>query len=411
MLIKISRLLLIALVIIVASIHLPYIYWLGLGERITTPYVYYSPVMQNFLIYTVEGKSYEWRDTDGKNYTRKEVDSLLPFFSYRMLASRGIMPDSLQDIKFDLKEVRLNNLLQRIRPYNIDEPQIPLYPLLESQPERLKLTLPESYFRITDKMEFIEAATNQTDKQLTQTFTDALKAEGFSFPSKLIFGNPTVRKAFDEGYFIVDNENKLFHIKMIKGKPFCVNTNIPTDIRIKALFVKERSLREFYGILITEDDQLYLLTYDNYRLQRLPVEGYTASENTIMFQGTLLYKTISIISENHIKTYVTNRKYELVDTYEESWKGKYELTAGIISKYIFPFTINLHSSKSKYVDFYISSINYSAIYANLFFLILTFLLMKRRKNKISKTWDDFIIVFLTGIYGFIAVAIFESTDT
>jgi hypothetical protein len=367
--------------------------------------------MQNFLIYKDEGKSYEWRDADGKNYTRKEVDSLLPFFSYRILTSRGIMPDSLQDIKFDLKEVRLNNLSQKIRPYNIDEPQIPLYPLLESQPERLKLTLPESYFRITDKMEFIEAATNQTDQQLTQTFTDVLKTEGFSFPSKLIFGNPTVRKAFDEGYFIVDNENKLFHIKMIKGKPSCVNTNIPTDIRIKALFINEKPLREFYGILITEDDQLYLLTYDNYRLQRLPVEGYTASENTIRLQGNLLYRVISIISENHIKTYVTNRKYELVDTYEESWKGKYERTAGIISKYIFPFTINLHSSKSRYVDFYISSINYSAIYANLFFLILTFLLMKRRKNKISKTWDDFIIVFLTGIYGFIAVAIFESTDT
>ena len=164
MLIKISRILLIILVIIVASIHLPYIYWLGFGERITTPFVYYSPVTQNFLIYTVEGKSYEWRDTDGKNYNRKEVDSLLPFFSYRMLASRGIMPDSLQGIKFDLKEVRLNNLLQRIRPYNIDEPQIPLYPLLESQPERLKLTLPESYFRITDKMEFITAAANQTDQ-------------------------------------------------------------------------------------------------------------------------------------------------------------------------------------------------------------------------------------------------------
>ena len=198
---------------------------------------------------------------------------------------------------------------------------------------------------------------------------------------------------------------------MIKGKPFCVNTNIPTDIRIKALFVKEKPLREFYGILITEDDQLYLLTYDNYRLQRLPIEDYTASENTILFQGSLLYRTISIISKNHIKTFVTNRKYELVDTYEESWKGKYERTAGIISKYIFPFTIKLHSLESRYVDFYISSINYSAIYANLFFLILTFLLMKRRKNKISKTWDDFIIVLLTGIYGFIAVAIFESTDT
>lgn len=143
MLVKISRFLLIILVIVVASIHLPYIYWLGFGERIPTPQVFYSPVMQKFLIYKIEGKSYEWRDTDGKNYTRKEIDSLLPFLNYRMLTSRGIMPDSLQNIKFDLKEVRLNNFNQRIRPYNIDEPQIPLYPLLESQPERLKLTLPE----------------------------------------------------------------------------------------------------------------------------------------------------------------------------------------------------------------------------------------------------------------------------
>ncbi|MCD4693199.1 MAG: DUF4857 domain-containing protein, partial [Calditrichales bacterium] len=134
MLIKISRFLLIILVIIVASIHLPYIYWLGFSERIMTPQVFYSPILEKILIYKVEGKSQEWRDIDGKSYTRKETDSLLPFYSYRILTSRGIMPDSLQDIKFDLKEVRLNNLYQRIRPYNIDEPQIPLYPLLESQP-------------------------------------------------------------------------------------------------------------------------------------------------------------------------------------------------------------------------------------------------------------------------------------
>ena len=79
--------------------------------------------------------------------------------------------------------------------------------------------MPDDYFRIGKRMEFIVAKTNKVDEAKSKLFTDALSAEGFAFPANLIAGLPTTRKSKDEGYFLTDSREQLFHIKMIKGQP------------------------------------------------------------------------------------------------------------------------------------------------------------------------------------------------
>ena len=178
----------------------------------------------------------------------------------------------------------------RIRPRSIDQPQIALYPLLESKPARFKLEMPKEYFRITDRMEFINAATNEIDETQTKLFTSRLVKAGFEFPAQQYFTNPTTRKAFDDGYFIVDNSGQLFHIKKINGKPFCVNTNIPKNFRIKYMLVKEMNLKEFHSIIFSETNEVYLLLYENYRLQKLPLEGFDAVKEEFLFVGNMFIK-------------------------------------------------------------------------------------------------------------------------
>ena len=109
---------------------------------------------------------------------------------------------------------------------------------------------------------------------------------------------------------------------MVDGQPVVNNTKKPENIQVREIFISERNLREFYGLLITKTDEIYLIMYDNYRLQPLPVKNYQAFRDMVIFQGNPLYRIINISAENRMMTYVTNRNYELIATHEEKWGRK-----------------------------------------------------------------------------------------
>ena len=187
MILKLSRLLIILLVILVTSSSLPQFFRISFGQRVVMPVIYYSPILKDFLIGSYTAKKYSWSDRNNKEYTRDETDSLLPFTNYRVLLGKGIMPDSVNGINIDLETMRKNNLFSRIRPRDIDVPRVKLFPLFESNPPRFKLTLPPNFSRIGDRMEFFDTATNTIEDELTQSFTTALINEGFTFPATNYF--------------------------------------------------------------------------------------------------------------------------------------------------------------------------------------------------------------------------------
>lgn len=411
MLIKLSRWLLIVIVILVASIYLPQLYWLILSERNYAPRVSYSPVIEKFIIGKSDGKTYSWYDSDNKQYTREETDPLLPFTNYRLLAAKSIMPDSVAGIKVELEDVRRNNFMARFRPYQFSAPQIQVYPIFESKPPRLKLQMPDVFFRMTDRMEVLNCTTNEVDEVISDSFNQVLSEKGFTFPCKGIFGNPTTRKPFDEGYFLIDNNDDFFQIKMIKGKPFCENTNFPDDLKIKQFFVREQSLKEFYGYLVSEENKIYFLTYDDYSPQLLPVDTYDPVNDMLVITGNLFYWVVSVISEDHIKTFVMDREYNLIDTYEESWPGRAESNAGFAEAYIFPFTLNLSSFSSMYINFNFESLSLKSLGLNIILVVLAVYLFKRRKINVGKSAAEMFVVLITGIYGFLAILILGKSDS
>jgi len=408
MLTKTSRFMLILLVIMITSIYLPHYYWMSFSERIRPSYVQFSPILEDFVI--IDYLQEKFFDSKGNEYTREKTDELLPLAHYRLLATKGLLPDTIQGKKIEIDEIRLNSINFRVRPIAINTPQIPLYPLFESKPERLKLEMPEEFFRITESMEFINCETNEIDQELSNSFTKVLISNDFEFPSKFCYGNPTTRKPFDEGYFVFDNNNELYHIKKIKGKPFCNKINVPEEIHIKKIFLREYSLKEFYAFILTNENDLYILLFDNYKFQKLPVKNYNSDEDVFRFQGDLFYRTMTLYKENKLMVFVANRNYELIDYYEEKWLSNKERSAGIISNYIFPFELEVNSGDSSYVDFYFSDYHFLAIYFNLILVLLTMFLMYRKNITLTKGIIDYLIVLSTGIFGFIAVNIFRYED-
>ena len=407
MVVKITRILLLIIAIIVASIYLPYFYWMAFDINIRSPFVMYSAVTDDFMFYRFNKQGTIYVDKQGTEYTRDQFEQLLPLQNYRQLSSSGKMPDSLRGQEIDIRDVRTNNFTYRISPDDFDQPQIMLFPLFESQSGRVRLEMPDEYFRIKDRMEFINADKNEINEEMSLLFTGTLTARGFIFPAKMIFGNPNPRKAFDEGYFVVDASNAVFHLKKVKGKPFCVKTSIPTDINIKSIVTKEFTLREFYGLLFTETNDVYLISYDNYQLIKLPIEEYDSETDQFTLRGNLFFRLISLRSNSYLKAIVTDRDYKVVNTYSETWKTKYEMTRGIVASYLFPFTVQLTADKSKLINLYFQFSSFHFIFGNLFFLVLAIVQLRLKKRTISYNLFELGVVLLTGVYGFIAVNIFE----
>jgi len=414
MLIKLSRTLLLIIIVVVAAHYLPKLYWMKFEKNIKTPFITYSPIIKDFILtaHSATDVSFDlkWKDTKGNFYDREDNDSLLPFMNYRQLAALNKMPDSIDGIRISLESVRLNNFNFILHSYTINSKTIPLYQLYESKSGRLKLEAPQDFFRIDDKMEFIESEPNKINEEKTKLFTQALVSNNFKFPAKIIAGNPTTKKPFDEGYFVLDSGNKLFHIKMVKGQPFCVNTNVPADLNIAHISALEMNLKEFYAYIITEKNEIFLLSYDNYKLIQLPVKNYDRNKNTVLIFGDLFYRTISITGGNKVEVFVTDRKYKLLDYYKETYLGNDESTYGNVAAYIFPFTINFEDDNTSWMDFYIKFSDIRVFPVTLLSLLITLFMIKRRKQSLSESYIDFVVVLLSGIFGLIAIAVIKNTD-
>ena len=410
MLVKFSRIIFLLLIVFVSSIFIPKYYWMKFERSIRTPAVFFSPVTDQFLIRKSTDLEKFCSDPTGKQYTREDFERLMPLLNYRQLVLENKLPDSLHGEPLIIEKIRLNNFSLKIYPDDIDFTPIQLFPMFESRSGRVRLEMPDDYFRIAERMEFVDCETNSLDQKKSLCFTTFLKARHFNFPAKMIAGNPTTKKAFDEGYFVLDSKNNLFHIKMVKGKPFCVNANIPVNLDVAYMKIIEMPLKEFYGFLFTKPGDVYLISYDNYKLVKMPLTGYELDKDIFAISADQFYRTISLINTNSIRTVVTDRNYEIKDRYEDSWKDNNDLIAGIIASYVFPFTLKLTDINSSFSNFYFKLSGYQSIIGAFILAVLTYFILRKRNIPLKKGWFDLLLVLFTGVFGFIAVLLVKNVD-
>lgn len=301
---RFSQLFLYITIVLLLLWQLPWCYAFFTAKSSQTPFTLYSNVLGDFLLMeNTEGKGMVRHDVAGNVYTQEQVDSLLPFFYVRQLTADERFPDTIGGVAVTPREVHLTNFSFRVSPQDINATTVPLYPLLESMSKRVDLKMPDDVFRMTEGgIEFIKMSSNTLDEEKSCRYTEALKKKGFVFPAYRVAGNPTARKDYDEGYLLLDNERKLFHLKQMVGRPYVRAVSLPEGVKPEYLFITEFKSRLTLGLLTDTEHRLYVLDA-KYGVTRTGVPSYNPEKESMTVFGNLLDWTVNIKGETNATSY------------------------------------------------------------------------------------------------------------
>lgn len=346
--IRYSKLLLYFTILVLLLWILPWTYDFLTSKASKTPFTLYSGVIGDYAILESLDKELIRKDRQGNIYSEKEFDSILPMFYYRQLIADGRLPAEMNGIQLNPKIIQTENFIFRHSPNESNRPIIGLYPLLESCSGRVDLTMPDDVFRINDRMEFIDIESNSVNEKKSGLFTNALQKKEFSFPARIIAGNPTTRKDYDEGYLLTDSKNQLFHLKQMVGRPFVRKIDIPDSIVIKYIFLTEFKNRKILAFLTDTENRLYTLLAKSYRLVPLPVAQFDPAYQYISIIGNLFDWTINVSD-------IQTDTYYAIDAQDYSLLKKMERIDSTVSlsekirKYILPIQLTFTSPQDKWV--------------------------------------------------------------
>lgn len=401
-----ARLSLAFVFLIVSAVALPQLYYLMFGSEVARTQMFYSPVRKIFVFREHRGNhDFTYADQHGDTFDRKTFETLIPFIYYKNMEIWGLLPMTLDGQTFDKAAIRNSRQVFELKPREIGDrrPEIAVYPLLESNPGRARLRFPEDVFRMTrERMEFLNVDTNSIDGDLTSLFTEALKAEGFQFPARLVAGKPTILKPFDEGYFLVDAAGAVFHVKRVDGQPLVVKTPIPDGLDIRHIKVSENKRRLFYGLLLTHGGQMFLISYDGYRLVPLPADGYNPNRMDYKLILNPLHPTAVFGDDIIVRAVATTPDFEPIARYARPVPGTREMPHERIARMLFPFVIDQKDDTSGYLSWSIRHHGWTGLIGTALSLLVLLLVTRMRHGRLRAAWPSFVLVAIGGIFGLAA---------
>jgi len=403
---RLSRFILVVVAIVVASVVLPKLYWMAFAKPVRAPFVMYSCTDQSFMIMRM-GQETTWEDSRGNHYTRDEYERKLPLMYCRQLMIDEAMPDTINGVAMDFHEISHASSYFRFKPDEMNGPKPKLYPLFESESGRAKLELPDDFFRINWRIEFIDAPSNRVLEEKSQLFSAALYQKGFVFPAQLIAGIPTTRKSCDEGYLLQDHAGELFHLKMIEGQPYVVKVDKPEGLHFKYISCVDFKDKYSYAYLFSDQNEIYVLTQDEYQLIRLSVENFDPGNCSLKIYGDLFNYHVVVEAEDHVFVQILDRQFKKTDEYSESWLKRSERTEGKVFTSIFPWQLSMTDNDSGFVRFY-GQMSPGMTWLILNLLLTGFYFIHSRKERRYKKAPlvDYLIVAVAGVFGLIAVLVF-----
>ena len=406
---RLSRYASLLLAVFVLSVWLPQLHNMLFEYRFGKTHMFYSPVLKQFVHKELlgEGHKFVYRDQSGKDYSREEFEALIPFIYYKNMELWGKLPLELDGERYDKSTIRAARQVLELKPVDLRDhsPRIQLFPLLESNPGRARLSFPENVFRPDDKLTFINSDYNILDNELTGSFGTALNDAGFVYPAKAVFGRVSILKAFDAGYFLKDSKDQLFHLMKVDGVPKVEQIALPDGLVLRHLSVAENKRRELLGIMLDEAGKIYLLGYGDYRIIPLDLPDYAPDSMELKIIFNPIYRT-AIYSDNEtIHAVVMDKAFKPIDHHARTMAMARPRVSDTIWKVATPFALPLRSDTSRYLSLMPELHGWLAILGNLIAVGLAYLFLKRRGVTVRRARFDLGLTAMTGLYGLIAICL------
>lgn len=372
------------------------------------PFMYYSSMLEQLCLIDYPNKEFPMSDKAGNRYNTAEFDSLMPLLNYRQLMSDSRLPDSLKGKEITPPILRTATVNFRLNPSEVNRPDTILHILYEAMPKRVgTLEAPPDVFRLTNKIEFIDIETNSVDLKKSQTYQTALEKVGFTFPARWVSGNPQPRKPYEEGYFCLDTNGKLFHIKMVNNRAFIRDTKLDQVVDIAWFSIYESANKRFYGFLFDTDGNSYIVEDGGgkYDLLKMDIEPIDITKDRFGLMGNLLYWTVTINRPDGMDAYgLDTETLTRLDEYHM------ELQTGLwdqVSAFAFPWYITVNNPDSKY-SFPVFHWSGWIGFAISLLLAAIYMGVTGRKKRKGILYAGYI--FLTGITGWVVLALLPDID-
>ena len=398
----------------VLSWVLPWLYSLCFSERDREPFVSYSPINDCFIVtdFTNDSKAGEpdifevdpVTQTPGRHYTMDERDSLLPEIFVGQLSSKGQMPDSIKGVEVTMRDIRMNSWIFSSSPKDLNRSVPTVYPLMESMPARFKFEDPEVVLTMPGHVEIINIESNSLDETKTGRFAKMFADKGFSFPAKEANGNITTRKSYDNGYLIIDGDNKLYHLKMQANRPSMARIPLNDTIVPRHVFVMENADRLLYGLFTDENDNLYAINHDEtYSIAKLNGVKFNPEKDRIMIMKNLFSWCVKVKSGNETKWVALDPDdYSVLAVYDFSNPTSLSKES---RKWIFPFTISFTDVDDKYVYPRVGDWSWKAVWLNIVLTLIV--LFAARGRNIRCTIGKAALTLVCGLFAFIPVMLMK----
>lgn len=322
---------------------IPWTYRFVTAESVKHPFMLYSGQIGDFAVLDNSGGDAVYTDLSGNVYTEAQFDSILPLFYYRQLMAEERLPDTLHGVAISPRAIQMGNFIFRTTPMTVNAHTVPLYPLLESMSGRVDLEMPDDVFRMSHRMEFIDMVTNRVKEEKSRLFTDMLLKKGFVFPARLVAGNPTTRKEYDEGYLMVDGSGKLFHVKQLKSRPYVRPIKVPQGMDIQHLFLTEFKDRKSLAFLTDSENRFWVLRTKTYEFHQVKIPPFDPKTMSLSIIGNMFDWTVILNDGGKESLHAINADSgESLASYERP-VPKLSL-ARRIGKYVFPVRIEFSSA-------------------------------------------------------------------
>ena len=352
----------------------PWLYNLMTLKPYSTPFTLYSCIIHDFTsLDRSDSKNFQFIDREGNAHG----DEVQPMFYASILASRGALPDSVEGRPVTMEEIDRNSIIVTSDPKDVNKTKPPVYLLMESVPERLELKEPErAIVSRKDGLLVYDMAGKELLAEISEGLNGQLRSLGFSFPARLFAGNPSDRKAYDEGYLVTDANNRLFHFKQVEGALTAEAFPEADNLGLKHLMITEFENRATLGYLISGDNRLYMLRPDG-TVVKTEV-NFDPTREDLLIVGDMFYYTVKVSDSKGEHFYaLRSNDFSLADTMDRPYEFEDEVN---LCKYILPCRITFTSSNDGWVKPRFQDFSWIGLVVDL--LLIGLVIVWRKKGSI-----------------------------